>query len=270
MPQPISSFVVDDESPARRRIVELLAQQPDVELTGEFDRGATAIEAIRQSPPDLLFLDIQMPELSGFDVLDAVGIHQIPVTIFVTAYDAYALKAFDVHALDYLLKPFSDERFEAALTRARGAIRSKQREAMGDKLVRLMEEFRSTAGGQGPVPVPGTEAPYLDRIVVKSAGKVVFLDLREIEWIEAAGVYVRLHTADKRHLLRETLGSLESQLDPRRFVRIHRSSIVPVDRIAELEQDRGGTYRVRLRNGSALKLSRGYRDQLQRAMGMKI
>ena len=236
----VRAIIVDDEAPARERIADLLADHSDIEITGQYDCGEDAVQAIRQETPDLLFLDIQMPELDGFGVLERVGPDVVPVTVFVTAYDRHALKAFEVHALDYLLKPFSDERFDIMLDRARQRLRSRE------------------------------SSDYLDRIAIKNAGRVSFLPVEEIDRVEAAGVYVRLHVGGKYHLLRETIGSLEKRLDPKRFVRIHRSSIVAIDRIKELQRDGHSRYSAILHDGTRLRLSQNYKSVLQERLGQKL
>jgi two-component system LytT family response regulator len=241
----IRTFVVDDEPPARRRLLELLEREPDIEIAGAFAGGAEAVEAIAKQAPDLLFLDVQMPGLDGFALLESVDPERQPITIFVTAYDAYALKAFEVKALDYLLKPFSDERFEDALARGRERIRSR-------RLLSLVEGHSSSK-----------ERQYAGRLVVRNRGQIRFIDVSDVEWIEAAGVYVTIHEGGREHLVRESLAALESRLDPSRFARIHRSAIVALDRVSELQIDDRGCCRVVLRNGTTLPLSRRQRDTLE-------
>lgn len=248
----IRAFVVDDEPPARRRLLELLERDPDIEIAGEFSGAPEALEAIAREKPDLLFLDVQMPGRGGFELLDEIAPERRPITVFVTAYDAYALKAFEVRALDYLLKPFSDERFEATLARARERIRAREREALGETLLSLVEARADRE-----------EKPYVSRLVVKNRGRVLFLDVRDVEWIEAAGVYVAVHEGGREHLVRESLASLEARLDPSRFARIHRKAIVSLDRVTELRIDEGGSCRVVLRDGTNLPLSRRQRDALE-------
>jgi two-component system LytT family response regulator len=242
----IRTFVVDDEPPARRRIVELLENQTDIEIAGAFEKGEDALEAIAQKSPDLLFLDVQMPGLDGFELLERIAPERRPTTVFVTAYDTYALRAFEVRALDYLLKPFSDERFEAALAGARERIRAREREALGEKLISLVEEKAFPA-----------------RLVVRNAGSIRFLDVRDVEWIEAAGVYAVIHEGGREHLVRESLQALEGRLDPKHFSRIHRSAIVALERVSELRLDDRGGCRVVLRDGTSLPLSRRHRDGLE-------
>ncbi len=254
----IRTVIVDDEPPARRRIAELLAREPDVVIEGEFEKGTEALEAMELSVPDLLFLDVQMPELDGFAVLDRIASSSSseppPVTIFVTAYDTYALKAFEVRALDYLLKPFSDERFESALASARERIVAREKEALGEKILALVETREPS------------KTAFLDRVVIKNAGRIRFVDVADIDWIEAAGVYVTIHEGSREHLLRESLSAIETHLDPVKFARIHRSAIVALDRVSELRHDERGNYRVVLRNGTSLRLSRRHRESLERRM----
>lgn len=264
-PPPIRAILVDDEKPARKRLIDLLNREPDVEVVAVCTGGADAVEAIHAREPDLALLDIQMPEVDGFGVLEAVGVDRMPVTIFVTAYQQYALRAFDAHAIDYLLKPFSDERFEVALRRARRYIRSGDPDALVlHRLQALLDDVRETTT---PVPVA---PPYLDRLVLKTRGRVSFLKVEEIVWVEAAGVYVKLHTREAVHLHREVLGRLEARLDPQQFVRIHRSALVNLEHIEELLPDSHGEYTVVLRDGTMLKLSRTYRPKLQARLGQSL
>ena len=248
----IRALVVDDEKPALTRIVELLEKQPDIEIAGLARHGREAIQLIRSQSPDLLFLDIQMPGMSGFEVLNELAPEQRPVTIFVTGYDKYAIPAFEAQAFDYLLKPFSDERFEAALQRARTYIRTQTVGELGRRFAQLLESQNVTTSGR-----------HFERIVIKSSGRVMFLDAADIDWIEAAGVYVHLHVGSRSHLYRATLGQLQERLDPKQFVRIHRSAMVNTERIAELQPRTHGDYVVILKNGTELTLSRGFRSQLE-------
>jgi two-component system LytT family response regulator len=247
----IRALIVDDEPLGRERIRTLLKGRADVELVGESKDGREAVEAIRTLEPDLVFLDVQMPELDGFGVVRAVGAAEMPAVIFVTAYDQHALSAFEVHALDYLLKPFDVARFSEALDRALGLIRQGQKEDLGRRIENLLAGVSRPSGG-------------LDRLMVKSRSRIYFVRTGEIEWIEAAGNYVRLHTAGKRHLLRRTMGGLEAQLDPEQFLRIHRSTIVNLDYVRELRPTFSGEYEVVLKDGTRLTLSRGYRESLER------
>lgn len=250
----IRVLVVDDEPLAREMLREMLLTDPQVVIVGESGNGHQAVEAIRTHAPDLLFLDVQMPELGGFEVLEALGKGPIPHVIFVTAYDQYAVRAFEVHALDYLLKPYDRERFDSCWQRAREHILRQQNGTVDQRIITLLEELK--AGSK-----------YLERLVIKSGGRIYFLETSDIDWIEAEGNYVSVHSGKKSHLLRETISSLETQLDPKKFVRIHRSAIVRIDRIQELQPWFHGEYRVILQNGIQLTLSRNYRDKLQEALG---
>lgn len=250
---PVRVLLVDDEPLARTMLREMLKDDPNTEIIGESVNGREALEAIRQLSPDLIFLDVQMPDLGGFDVLAALG-KQIPNVIFVTAYDQYAVRAFEVNALDYLLKPFDKERFDTAWQRAKAQIMRERNGGTDQRILALLEELK--AGNK-----------YLERLVIKGGGRIYFLETEEIDWIEAEGNYVSVHSGKKSHLLRETISSLESKLDPKKFVRIHRSSIVRLDRIQELQPWFHGEYRIILQDGTQLTLSRNHRDNLQEALG---
>ncbi len=248
----IRTCIIDDEPLARERIRSLLAQEPDVEVVGESGDGGEAVEAIRRTRPDLVFLDVQMPVLDGFGVLETLAADVPPAVIFCTAYDQYALQAFDVHALDYLLKPFNGRRFRKAMDRARlELMKEGSSPAMNEKLLSLLETLRNEK-----------KAP--ERLVLKSSGRVSFLKVDEIDWIEAEGNYVRLHTGNSSHLLRETMKGIEAKLDPKRYIRIHRSTIVNTDRIKELQPLFHGEYAVILRDGTRLTASRGPENKLRR------
>lgn len=251
--QKIRTLIVDDEKPARRRLRELLEKQSAITIIGEAANGLVATQEIRAHAPDLLFLDIQMPGLNGFGVLQEIGAAQMPVTIFVTAYDQYALKAFEVSALDYLLKPFSDERFERSLERALTYLRAQQSDQLSERLQALLDR----------VARPETTAERLDCLVIKDKGRSIFLPVEEIVWIEAAGVYAEIHTAKENWLHRITLNELEARLDPQQFLRIHRSTIVNRRHLKELQPHSHGDYLVVLRNGLQLKLSRNYRAKIE-------
>jgi two-component system, LytTR family, response regulator len=250
----IRAVIVDDEPLARRRIRNLLAEAEDVEVVAECANGREAIQAVEESPPDLLFLDIQMPELDGFDVLQAIGVGHVPVVIFVTAYDQFALRAFEAHALDYLLKPFDDERFEAALERTRERIRQQQRGDLDRRLRALLEEVRGDRG-------------YLQRLAVPTGHRSLFIRTEEIDWIEAERNYIRLHVGGRSYLLRENLGRIEAALDPAKFCRIQRSTIVNIDRIQAVESLFRGEYLVVLHDGTKLTSGRSYRRNLHHLMG---
>ena len=247
-------LVADDEPLARERLRMLLAAEDWIDLVAECPDGTSTVAAIQKLQPDLVFLDVQMPGHNGFEVIEAVGADRMPTVIFVTAYDEYALKAFEVHALDYLLKPFGRERFRETLKHARASLERRRAGDLGRRLMALVNDIKP-------------EAPKLDRLVVKSGGRVFFLRTDDLDWIEAAGNYVRLHLGEEAHLFRETMTRMEARLDTRRFVRIHRSRIVNTERIKELQPWFNGEYVVVLRNGARLPLSRGYRDKLQEQLG---
>lgn len=248
----IKVLIAEDEPLARERIRSLLEEEADVDIVAECADGASAVNSIRQHQPDLVFLDVNMPEKTGFEVIEALGPDAMPPVIFVTAYDHFAVQAFDAHALDYVLKPFDEERFRTALERARETILRRNGGSLDPRLTDLL------AGLQ--------RQHYLERLAVKSGGKIIFLRADEITWIGAEGNYARLHAGKKSYLMRETMTSLESKLDPARFIRIHRSTIVATDAIAELEPLFQGDYVVVLRDGTRLTSSRGYRTNLQEFM----
>jgi two-component system, LytTR family, response regulator len=250
----VRTLIVDDEPLGRERICTLLSDDPDVEVIGECMDGREAVAAIERLKPDLLFLDVQMPEMDGFEVVDAIAGKHIPAIIFVTAYDRYAVQAFEVHALDYLLKSFDRERFHAAVARAKIEIRRSREGALNEQLAGLLEEIESRKS-------------RLTRVVIKSGGRIFFLPVEEIDWVEAADNYIRIHARREAHLVRETLQSLESRLDPNKFLRIHRSTIVNFDRIRELHPVFHGDYAVHLHDGTELTLSRNYREKLAQPLG---
>lgn len=249
----LRTIIVDDEKPARMRLLELLRREPDVEVVAVASDGQQAVDLIRELGPDVVFLDVQMPGLDGFGVLQALGPDQMPITIFVTAYDKYAIQAFDAHAIDYLLKPYSDQRFESAIRRARKYLGTGAAKELGEQIVAATQERASVDAHSG----------YLERVVLKSNGCVTFLDVDDIDWIEAAGVYVYLHVGPKSHLYRSSVAQLVQRLDPSRFVRIHRSAAVNTSRIRELHARSHGDYTVVLKNGAELTMSRGYRSQIE-------
>jgi two-component system LytT family response regulator len=243
------TLIVDDEPLARERIRTLLCGAPDLEIVSESSNGAEALHAIERWKPDLVFLDIQMPELTGFEVLEHLDSTSMPVIIFVTAYDQYALKAFEVCALDYLLKPFDRERFERALARARVELDRRKAGVVNERVLKLLSEIQ-----QG--------RKHLDKLIIRQGGRVFFLRADEIDWIEAAGNYVRLHAGKEEYLYRETMTKLEAQLNPDSFARIHRSTIVNIERIKELQPWFRGDYLIILRDNQKLTLSRTYRSRL--------
>jgi two-component system LytT family response regulator len=263
---PIRTLIVDDEPTARAAIRSLLADDPELEVVGECNDGGSAVREIGQANPELVFLDVQMPGMDGFRVLERIEEPDRLVVIFVTAYDQYALEAFDVNAVDYLLKPFSDERFRTALSRAKREVVQRRLGLASDRLLNLLESLgRGTTG-----PVEGTPAGppnYTRRLVIKTGGRIMILPVRDLDWIEAEGDYVKLHAGKAAHLLRDTMRHLETELDPSRFVRIHRSTIVNVERIKELQPYFRGEYVVVLHDGTNLKLSQGYKERLEGVLG---
>ena len=245
----IRVLIIDDEPPARAKVRRFLAADPEVELVGEAGSGPEAVAAIRTIAPDLIFLDVQMPGLDGFGVLEALDGQPLPHVVFVTAFDEYAVQAFEVHALDYLLKPFAPERFERAVDRAKERIREGGGDELDRRLRRALEELR-----------PGP--PALERLLVPSGEKQIVVDVGRIDWIEAEQNYVRLHVGAVSYLVRTTLSGLEARLDRRRFIRIHRSRIINADRVREIHPWSHGDQLVVLQDGTELLLSRRYRDRL--------
>ena len=249
-----TACIVDDEELARRGIRSRLAARDDIRIVGECASGREAVDAIAKHAPDLVFLDVQMPGLDGFDVIEEIGPERMPVVIFVTAYDEHALRAFDVHALDYLLKPIDEARLHEAIDRAKVRLDQRRSSQLGDRLAALLDGVSS---GEVDETKSSTE-----RFVIKTGGRVTFVDADAIDWVEAAGDYVRLHTSEKVHLLRETMSGMEERLDPDRFLRIHRSTIINTERLKELRPYGNSEYIVVLDDGTELKLSRTYRDAL--------
>ena len=260
MPQPAEGLrvlVVDDEAPARQRLVDLLRKDPQVGSILEAANGKAAVEIIGREALDLVFLDVQMPELDGLQVIENVGAAAMPLTVFVTAYDKHAIRAFEANALDYLLKPFSDERWEAALARAKTRHDERSLREFGRNALRMLAA-RSEAGH------------YLDRLVVKRGGTTRFIRVADIDWIEGAGVYVNLHVAGKELLYRSALNELAGHLDPMRFIRVHRSAIVNIDSILELQTISHGEFEIVLKDGHRSRVSRTYRTQLEKRLGQSL
>lgn len=249
--------IADDEPLARERLRTLLAGEDWLEVVAECQNGLDAAECILKQKPDLVFLDVQMPGATGFDVIEAVGPERMPLVVFVTAFDKYALRAFDVHALDYLLKPFDRERFQQALRRAHEQLERRSPADLERRLIELVQDLK------GP-------SNRLERFVIKSGGRVFFIRADEIDWIEAAGNYVKLHAGTDAHLFRETMNAIEARLDPDVFYRIHRSHIINIERVKELQPWFNGEYVVILKNGTRLTLSRGYREKLQERIGRPL
>ncbi|HEY1938307.1 MAG TPA: LytTR family DNA-binding domain-containing protein [Candidatus Angelobacter sp.] len=257
LPERIRVLVVDDEAPARQRLVDLLNKDSQVVSVLEAANGRAAVEIIAREALDIVFLDVQMPELNGLQIIETVGAAAMPLTVFVTAYDKHAISAFEANALDYLLKPFSDERWEAALARAKTRHDELNLREFGRSVLRMLGT-RSQAGR------------YLDRLVVKGGGTTRFIRVADIDWIEGAGVYVNLHIAGKELLYRSALSELVGQLDPSRFIRIHRSSIVNIDSILELQPISHGEFELVLKAGHRLRVSRTYRIQLEKRLGQSL
>jgi two-component system LytT family response regulator len=257
MKNTVRVLIVDDEPLARRRLTKLLRDDAEVEVIGECANGREAIAAIETKQPDLLFLDVQMPEIDGFAVLGAIDEDKMPLVIFVTAFDKYALRAFEVHAIDYLLKPFDRARFTKAFEQAKRRLQSERGELVTARTLALLEELKA-------------QSKYLERLIIKSGGRVFFIKSDDIDWIEAEGKYVRLHVGKDSHLLREAISSLESRLDPKKFLRIHRSHIVNIERIKELEPWFHNEYRVILRDGTKLMMSRSCRKRLGELLGGEL
>ena len=256
-PPRLRAVIADDEPLARQRLRMLLEDVEWLEVVGEAKDGASATAAIQKLRPDLVFLDVEMPNGTGFDVIESVGAAKMPFVVFVTAYDKYALKAFDVHAIDYLLKPFDRDRFREALARVRHQFERATGGELERRLLQLVQDL--------------TPAPQrLERFVIKSGGRVFFVPTAEIDWIEAAGNYVKLHVGTDEHLFRETMNAIEAKLNPDAFFRIHRSHMVNVERIRELQPWFNGEYVVFLKNGTRLTLSRGYREKLQERIGKTL
>jgi two-component system LytT family response regulator len=248
----IRVLIVDDEPLGRDRLRNFLSREPGLVLAGEATNGEEAVAKVRELRPDLMFLDIQMPGLNGFGVLEALGRDVPPAVVFVTAHDDFALKAFEVHAVDYLLKPFDRERFQTALKRASDRLRSSRPDELSAKLAAVLQQLQPAA------------PKALERIPVKTNGKVIFINVPEIDWVGSADNYIELHVANHCHLIRETLTRMEQQLPPDKFVRISRTAIVNVDRVQELQPLFHGEYSVTLKTGAKLTLSRSHRDQLSR------
>ena len=251
---PIRTLIVDDMPPARRRLRRHLEQATDFEIIGECGDGASAIQTIHSLRPDLVFLDVQMPEIDGFGVIAALDTAVRPAILFVTAHDEHALRAFEVHALDYLLKPFDSERFETALHRAREQIRFRREHALDHRLDALLAQLKP-------------ESRWLRRVAVKARGRTRVVSVDDIDWIGAEGNYLSLHVGGEVHLIRETMNAFEQQLDPQRFVRIHRSTIVNLDRVRELSPLFNADQCVLLKDGTELTLSRSYHERVKSLLG---
>jgi two-component system LytT family response regulator len=263
MPMPLSApeglcvMVADDETPARQRIIDLLRHDSQVAAILEASDGLSAVEIIQNRTPDLVFLDVQMPELNGLEVIAEVGAKRMPLTVFVTAYDEHAIRAFEANALDYLLKPFSDERFEVTMARVSARMDERSVREFGRRILRMISG------------APARDFP-LDRLVVKSGGSTRFVRVADIDWIEAAGVYANLHIGGKELLYRAALNELAERLDPVRFVRVHRSAIINIESILHLEPISHGEFEVILKDGSRSRISRSYRRQMEKRLGQSL
>ncbi|HEX2209372.1 MAG TPA: LytTR family DNA-binding domain-containing protein [Longimicrobium sp.] len=253
MSGPIRALIVDDEPPARAEVRRVLATQPDVEVVGECANGAQAIQRIREDPPDVVFLDIQMPEVTGFGVLQAVGAHAMPLVVFITAYEEHALRAFEAHALDYLLKPYDEARLLAALDRVRARLRGPERRDDDVRLQALEAFLRQAPRGS-----------YPEVFAIRAGERYQVVRVDDIRWIEAEGSYVRLHLDAGDRLMRQSISEMEQTLlDPARFIRIHRGAIVNLSRIVAVEPLGRSEYSVVLDDGAQVTCSRGYRNQLR-------
>jgi two-component system LytT family response regulator len=263
--KPLRVLVVDDEPLGRQRVEDLLQRESGVEIVGTADDGDMAVSAIRRLKPDLVFLDVQMPGKTGLEVVREIGAEAMPATIFVTAYDQHALAAFELAAVDYLLKPFDDERFEQAFRRARRAVELSEVGRLSNQLLVVLQRSAPTDPSGSP---PRETPPYLERIAVEMRGQVRVVPVRQIEFITASGPYAELHVAGKSYLIRERMQTLEERLDPERFFRIHRSAIVRLDLVETLHRGQGGDYAVQLKGGTRLKVSRSRFEDLERRMGI--
>lgn len=245
------TLIVDDMLLARKRLRRVLSKDSEIEIVGECADGKEAVEAVRELKPDLMFLDVQMPETDGFQAVAEIGVENAPVTVFVTAFDHFALKAFEVHALDYLLKPFDVERLKKTVERAKELIRNRETDNPADKrLIALLKDIKN-------------EPKYLKRLTVRSRGKTVFVAVDDIDYIEAEGNYLSVQTGKEAHLIRSAMHQFENRLDPEKFARIHRSTIINIDRVKEMHPLFNGDQLVIMKNGKELVLSRNYRDRLK-------
>ena len=254
---PIRALIVDDEALARKFIRRMLKDDRDFEIIGECSNGKEAVAIIKKQSPDAVFLDVQMPEMDGLAVLESIGIERLPEIIFTTAYEQYAVRAFELHALDYLLKPFDQPRFKDAIKYAKERFRSGRHNDGRTQISALLENIKN-------------KPQHLERLVIKSGGRITFLRTDEINWIEADDKYVHLHTSQARPMVRQTLSAMEEQLDPAKFRRIHRSAIVNIERIAELQPLFSGEYSILLQDGTKLTLSRNYKDKLFDLLGRPL
>lgn len=254
----IRTLVADDEPLARKKLRILLASEPSIHIVAECRDGAQTASAVKNLHPDLLFLDIRMPDMDGFQVLGTIPEEKMPIVIFTTAYDEYAIRAFEAHALDYLLKPFDQERLHQAVVRASDELKKGSDRELTNRLLEALAGRKNDLRDSG------------GRFAIKAAGRVVFLDLNEIDWIEAAANYVRVNAGKESYLLREGIGRISERLDPNRFVRIHRSIIVNINKLRELQPCDGGEFIAVLKNGKELSCSRGYRSHVQELINRNL
>jgi two-component system LytT family response regulator len=256
-PNGIRALIVDDETPARQRISDLLSLDPEVYSIQQAGDGETAVQMILSEKPNLVLLDVQMPELNGLEVIEAIGSESMPFTVFVTAYDQHAIRAFEANALDYLLKPFSDERFETMLNKVKSRRNDLHLREFGQNIARV-------------IVAQATEPRRLERLAIKTDGITRFVRVKDVDWIEAAGVYVTLHTSGKEVLYRASLTDLEQSLEPSRFLRIHRSAIVNIESIVQLEPLSHGEFELLLKDGSRPRVSRTYRNSMEKRIGQRL
>lgn len=271
MSDPIRVLIVDDEPLARQRVADMLGAEPDVAVVGERDNGTDAVAAIRELRPDVVFLDMQMPGLTGLEVIREVGVAEMPLTIFVTAYDRHALEAFEVAAVDYLVKPFDDERFEQAFRRARRMIELRQVDRLRSQLLSVLQgggERRADTAEPAEQGAAASGSGFLQRIPVEMRGKVRVVPVGEIDFIVASGPYAELYSGERKYVIRESMQNLEDRLDPEKFIRTHRSVIVRLDLIETLHKGAGGDYEVQLKSGRRLRVSRSRIDALERKLGV--
>lgn len=262
MSLPITALIVDDEPLARDAIRMRLQREPDIEIVGEASNGFDAVKLIETAKPDIVFLDVKMPELDGFELIDRVsGVH-LPIVVFVTAHDRFAIRAFETHALDYLLKPFTVERFASALNRARLAVAKAGDDQTHQRLIALLDRERPASRPRGRSTTG--DNPYLVRLAVRRNQRITLVRVDDVEWIESSANYARLHVRHDSHMVRMTMSELEQRLDPGRFARIHRSTIVRIDCVKEIVPELHGDFTLTLNDGTTLRLSRNYRARLQR------
>jgi two-component system LytT family response regulator len=271
---PLRVLIVDDEPLGRRRVAALVRKEPGVEVVGMIGDGVSAVEAIRSSAPDLVFLDVQMPGMNGLEVVRTIGPADMPTTVFVTAYDKHALAAFDLAAIDYLVKPFDDDRFREAFRRARRMAQLEDADQLRGKLLAVLGEGARGNRERAPAAAPASRVPhalsrFIERIPVESRGKVRFIPVSDIDCIIASGPYAELVVGDRKHLIREAMQNLENQLDPARFSRIHRSAIVQLDRVDALLKSPSGDWDVQLKNGARLKVARSRREELEQRLAVR-